>query len=158
MLQIWSYNNNYHSIHMFYLRSLPVARFDWWLYLWILCRQSTDYRKPVLLMALKIMLHVKLCLCLVIILLICVPARIQIVLGQTFGCAWLAAATVSLKAGEWKISTIIWLPIESLVARGQARLFGVAGSNPPGSVSTSLFDSSVSVSLIHAYGGITPCV
>ena len=47
---------------------------------------------------------------------------------------------------------------ESLVARGQARLFGVAGSNPPGSVSTLLSDSSVSVSLIHAYGGITPCV
>ena len=47
---------------------------------------------------------------------------------------------------------------ESLVARGQARLFGVAGSNPPGSVSTSLSESSVSVSLIHACGGITPCV
>jgi len=39
---------------------------------------------------------------------------------------------------------------ESLVARGQARLFGVTGSNPPGSVSTSLSDSSVFVSLIHA--------
>jgi len=39
---------------------------------------------------------------------------------------------------------------ESLVARGQARLLGVAGSNPPGSVSTSLSDSSVSVSFIHA--------
>ena len=47
---------------------------------------------------------------------------------------------------------------ESLVARGQARLSGVAGSNPPGSVSTSLSDSSVSVSLIHACGGIIPCV
>jgi len=47
---------------------------------------------------------------------------------------------------------------ESLVARGQARLFGVAGSNPPGSVSTSLSDSSVSIFLIHACGGITPCV
>jgi len=44
------------------------------------------------------------------------------------------------------------------VALGQARLFRVAGSNLPGSVSTSLFDSSVSVSLIHACGGITPCV
>ena len=41
---------------------------------------------------------------------------------------------------------------------GQARLFGVAGLNPPGSVSTSLSDSSVSVSLIHACGGITPCI
>jgi hypothetical protein len=41
---------------------------------------------------------------------------------------------------------------ESLVARGQARLFGVAGSNPPGSVSTSLSDSNVSVSLVHACG------
>ena len=39
---------------------------------------------------------------------------------------------------------------ESLVARGQARLFGVAGSNPPGSVSTLLSDSNVSVSVIHA--------
>jgi hypothetical protein len=39
---------------------------------------------------------------------------------------------------------------ESLVARGQARLFRVAGSNPPGSVSTSLSDSSVSISLILA--------
>jgi len=46
---------------------------------------------------------------------------------------------------------------ESLVARGQARLFGVAGSNPPGSVSISLFDSSVSVFLI-ACGVITPRV
>jgi len=45
---------------------------------------------------------------------------------------------------------------ESLVARGQARLFGVAGSNPPGSVSTALSDSNVSVSLIHACGIITP--
>ena len=44
----------------------------------------------------------------------------------------------------------------SLVARGQARLFGVAVSNPPGSVSTSLSDSSVSVSLIHVWGVITP--
>jgi hypothetical protein len=39
---------------------------------------------------------------------------------------------------------------KSLVSHGQARLFGVTGSNPPGSVSTSLSDSSVSVSLIHA--------
>ena len=45
---------------------------------------------------------------------------------------------------------------ESLVARDHARLFGVAGLNPPGSVSTSLSDSSVSVSLIHACNGITP--
>ena len=44
---------------------------------------------------------------------------------------------------------------ESLVARGQARLFGVAGSNPPGSVSTSLSDSSVSVSVVRACGVIT---
>ena len=44
---------------------------------------------------------------------------------------------------------------ESLVARGQARLFGVAGSNPPGGVSTSLSDSNVSVSVIHACGVIT---
>jgi hypothetical protein len=44
---------------------------------------------------------------------------------------------------------------ESLMACGQAILFVVAGSNPPGSVSTSLSDSSVSVSLIHACGGIT---
>jgi hypothetical protein len=42
------------------------------------------------------------------------------------------------------------------VARGQARLFGAAGSNPPGSVSTLLSDSNVSVYLIHAYGVITP--
>ena len=41
---------------------------------------------------------------------------------------------------------------ESLVACGQARLFGVAGSNPPGSASTSLSDSNVSVSVIHACG------
>ena len=41
------------------------------------------------------------------------------------------------------------------MARGQASLFGVVDSNPPGSVSTSL---SVSVFLIHAYDGITPCV
>jgi hypothetical protein len=34
------------------------------------------------------------------------------------------------------------------VARGQARLFGVTGSNPPGSVSTLLSDSSVSVSML----------
>ena len=47
---------------------------------------------------------------------------------------------------------------ESLVARGQARLFRVAGLNLPGSVGTSLSDRSVSVSLIHACGGITPCV
>jgi len=47
---------------------------------------------------------------------------------------------------------------ESLVVRGQARLFGVAGLNPPGSVSTSLSDSSVSVFLILACGVITPCV
>ena len=47
---------------------------------------------------------------------------------------------------------------ESLVARGQARLFGVAGSNPPGSVSTSLSDSNVSVSLIHACGVNHPCI
>jgi hypothetical protein len=45
---------------------------------------------------------------------------------------------------------------ESLVARGQARLFRVAGLNPPGNVSTSLSDSNVSVSLIHACGVITP--
>jgi len=45
---------------------------------------------------------------------------------------------------------------ESLVARGQARLFGVAGSNLPGSVTTSLSDSNVSVSQIHACGVITP--
>jgi hypothetical protein len=44
------------------------------------------------------------------------------------------------------------------VARGQARLFGVAGSNPPGSVRTSLSDSSVSVSLIQACGVITPYI
>ena len=44
---------------------------------------------------------------------------------------------------------------ESLVARGQARLFGVAGSNRLGSVNTSLSDSYVSVSLIHACGVIT---
>ena len=43
---------------------------------------------------------------------------------------------------------------ESLVARGQARLFGVAGLNMLGSVSTSLSDSNVS--LIHACGVITP--
>ena len=46
--------------------------------------------------------------------------------------------------------------LESLVARGQARLFGVAGLNSPGSVSTLLSDSNVSVSLIHACGVITP--
>jgi hypothetical protein len=34
----------------------------------------------------------------------------------------------------------------------------LAYNNPPGSVSTSLSDSSVSVSLILACGGITPCV
>jgi len=45
---------------------------------------------------------------------------------------------------------------ESLVVCGQARLFGVAGSNPPGSVSTSLSDSSVS--LTYACGVITPCI
>ena len=44
---------------------------------------------------------------------------------------------------------------ESLVARGQARLFGVAGSTW-GSVNTSLSDSSVSVSLFHASGVIAP--
>jgi hypothetical protein len=49
--------------------------------------------------------------------------------------------------------------VAALVAHGQARLFGVADLNPPGSVrSTLLSDSSVSVSLIHACGGITPCV
>jgi hypothetical protein len=32
---------------------------------------------------------------------------------------------------------------ESLVVRGQARLFRVGGSNPPGSVSTSVSDSNV---------------
>jgi hypothetical protein len=47
---------------------------------------------------------------------------------------------------------------ESLVARGQARLFGVVSSNPPSSVMTLLSDSSVFVSLIHACGVITPCV
>jgi len=36
------------------------------------------------------------------------------------------------------------------MARGQARNFGVTGSNPPGSVSTSLSDSNVSVSFLHA--------
>ena len=45
---------------------------------------------------------------------------------------------------------------ESLVARGQARLFGVACSNPPGSVSTSLSDSNASISLTHACDVITP--
>jgi hypothetical protein len=44
---------------------------------------------------------------------------------------------------------------ESPVARGQARLFKVACSNPPGSVSTSLSDDNVSVSVIHAFGVIT---
>ena len=54
------------------------------------------------------------------------------------------------------VLVFIWR--ESLVARGQARLFGVAGSNPPGSVSTSLSDSNVSVSLIHACGVNHPCI
>jgi hypothetical protein len=72
---------------------------------------------------------------------------------------WLKEPAKEVSEAKWDINYIhmgSWP--ESLVARGQARLFGVAGSNPPGSVSTLLSDSSVSVSLIHAYGGITPCV
>jgi hypothetical protein len=53
------------------------------------------------------------------------------------------------------VLVFIWR--ESLVARGQARLFGVAGSNPPGSVSTLMSNISVSVSLILACSVITPC-
>ena len=49
-------------------------------------------------------------------------------------------------------------PWSGLVVHGQARLFGVTGLNLPGSMSTSLSDSFVSVSLIHACGVITPCV
>ena len=32
VLQVWCYNNSYHNFYTF-LRSLAVARFDWWLYL-----------------------------------------------------------------------------------------------------------------------------
>ena len=39
--------------------------------------------------------------------------------------------------------------LESLVTCGQTRLFKIAGLNPPGSVSTSLSDSNVLISLIH---------
>ena len=45
-----------------------------------------------------------------------------------------------------------------LVPVVMARLFGVVGSNPPDSMSSSLSDSSISVFLIHACGIITPCV
>jgi len=71
---------------------------------------------------------------------------IQIVLGKPHT----AAPKNSTEDPQFKMSIAIEgqgsCP-ESLVAHGQARLFGVAGSNPPGSVSTSLSDSSVSVSI-----------
>jgi len=61
-------------------------------------------------------------------------------------CLWLFLSLPLFLKFSWHFPALsLGSCPESLAAHGQARLFGVAGSNPPGSVSTSLSDSSESM-------------